>query len=66
MQRSPRGYQLVKEKRVLVVNSLIRLPSPIKFEPLPRKSGRLEPEANPLRRLFDKDYYQIESSMQAV
>ena len=64
-------------ERVLVVNHLIRLPAPgIEFAPLPsaRKTPRLAAASsgsaakldNPLRILYDKEYYQIESSMQAV
>ena len=63
-------------ERVLVVNSLIRLPSSVAFAPLPvaRQTPRLAEAAargptklyNPLRLLYDKEYYQIESSMQDV
>lgn len=63
-------------ERVLVVNHLIRLPSPIAFAslPVPRQTPRLAEAAaqgpaklrNPLRLLYDKEYYQIESSMQHV
>ena len=64
VQRSPRGYQLVVEERVLVVNPLIRLPTPINFEPLnARLSGRLN--TNPIRILLDKEYYQIENVQHA-
>ena len=63
-QRSPRGYLLREEERVLVVNHLVRLPKPIEFAPL-RQTPRV-PSPNPLRLLFYKDYYVIESSMQQV
>ena len=66
-QRSPRGYVLQAQERVLVVNHLIRLPEPIVFAEL-RQTPRLQlrADANPLRILYDKDYYKIESSMQEV
>lgn len=63
-------------ERVLVVNHLIRLPAPgVAFAPLPtvRQTPRLAAQLaadpklpNPLRILYDKEYYQIESSMQHV
>ena len=68
-QRSPRGYMLQSVKRVLVVNHLIRMPSPIKWdEPAGRRSGRLQGKKNenPLRLLSDKEYYRLESSMAAI
>ena len=70
-QRSPRGYMLKSAQRVLVVNHLIRLPYPIKWdEPSSRRGGfrracQTEND-NPLRLLLDKDYYRLESSMSAV
>ena len=64
---------------MLVVNHLIRLPVPgVTFAPLPsrRKTPRVAAAQaaqaagpkldNPLRLLYDKEYYQYESSMQAV
>ena len=65
-------------ERVLVVNHLIRLPAPgVSFAPpqAARKTPRLAAAAfsgtasrfeNPLCILYDKEYYQIEGSMQAV
>jgi len=63
-------------ERVLVVNHLIRLPSPVVFASLAaaRQTPRLAEAAaqgptklsNPIRLLYDKEYYQIESSMPAV
>ena len=67
VQRSPRGYQLHKHKRTLVVNSLIRLPKPVEFErPLRQSRSAVDPNANPLRMLLDPAFHAIESSMQAV
>ena len=61
---------------VLVVNHLIRLPAPgVTFAPLPtvRQTPRVAAQLaadpklpNALRILYDKEYYQIESSMQHV
>ena len=68
-QRSPRGYMLQSVKRVLVVNHLIRMPSPIKWdEPVGRRCGRLrgKESKNPLRLLSDQMYYRLESSMVAI
>lgn len=74
------GREVLAE-RVLVVNHLIRLSAPgVEFAALPqsRKTPRLAAAANvsaaaqpqrlhnPLRILYDKDYYMIESSMQVV
>ena len=76
-QRNGRVVEVVRyAERVLVVNHLIRLPAPgVTFAPLPakRNTPRLAEQPattpklpNPLRVLYDKEYYQIESSMQAV
>ena len=76
-KRNGREVQVVQYmERVLVVNHLIRLPAPgVTFAPLPpvRQTPRLvaqqaaDPKLpNPLRILYDKEYYQIESSMQHV
>ena len=54
-QRSPRGYQLEEQERVFVVNSLIRLPKPIEFEPLLGALARgSRSRSNALRVLLDK------------
>jgi hypothetical protein len=64
-------------ERVLVVNSLIRLPSPVVFAAMPaaRQTPRLAEAAakvrstklsNPVRLLYDREYYQIESSMPEI
>lgn len=70
-QRSPRGYRLQSVERVLVVNHLIRLPSPIKWDEPSSGRGTFRRACqkqgdNPLRLLLDKEYYRLESSMAAV
>lgn len=68
-QRSPRGYMLQAQERMLVVNHLVRLPKPVEFAPLrqsPRVAENAAVAANPLRILYDREYYAIESSMQNV
>ena len=76
VQRNPRGYQLLPQERILVVNNLIRLPTPVQFEPLlpvrrgPRREAAApvatSASANPLRLLGDSKYFAIEGSMQQV
>ena len=78
LETAKREGREVMVERVLVVNHLIRLPAPgVVFSPLPpvRKTPRVAAAAaggsattlnNALRILYDKEYYQIESSMQAV
>ena len=77
VQRSPRGYRLETQKeRVLVVNHLIRLPVPVKFEPSPpiRKTPRLaaasetdlDTDQGTVRLLGEKAFYAIERSMRQV
>ena len=62
VQRSPRGYQLLPGKRTLLVNSLIRLPKPVEFEPRLSRTG----SDNPLRVMLDPAYNTIESSIQSL
>ena len=55
-QRSPRGYLLREEERVLVVNHMVCLPKRVEFAPL-LQTPRLEVQStNPLRILYYKEY----------
>lgn len=64
VQRSPRGYQLMDDERVLPITALIRVPAPVEFDRLPRTRAAAAP--NPVRLLQDKSYYAFEDSMQRL